>query len=118
MTAPEGPHLSIRIDLPGGGRFGPGKAALLDAIADLGSINKAATHLGMSYPRAKKLVEAMNQDFGTPLVISAQGGADGGGSRLTEKAEEIRALYRELCKQTLAGNKALLTKFGPVKSRK
>jgi molybdate transport system regulatory protein len=53
MNKPDKPRLSIRIDLPSGGRFGPGKAALLDAIADLGSINKAASQLGMSYPRAK-----------------------------------------------------------------
>ncbi len=111
MTAPDKPRLSIRIDLPGGGRFGPGKAALLDAIADLGSINKAAAQLGMSYPRAKKLTEAMNRDFGVPLVISAQGGADGGGSRLTDEADEIRSIYRELCKRALAHNKELLKTF-------
>ena len=28
------PHLSLRIDLPNGQRFGPGKAALLAAIDD------------------------------------------------------------------------------------
>ena len=111
MTKSEKPHLSIRIDLPGGGRFGPGKAALLDAIGGLGSINKAATHLGMSYPRAKKLVEEMNKDFGVALVISAQGGADGGGSRLTDAGENTRVMYQELCKQSLAHNKALLAKF-------
>lgn len=116
MTKSEQPGLSIRIDLPGGGRFGPGKAALLDAIADLGSINKAATHLGMSYPRAKKLVEEMNRDFGVPLVISAQGGADGGGSRLTETAENIRNVYRDLCKRSLAQNKELLAKLCRPKS--
>ncbi|MEZ6001141.1 winged helix-turn-helix domain-containing protein [Hyphomonas sp.] len=111
MTKPQKPRLSIRVDLPGGGRFGPGKAALLDAIADLGSINKAATHLGMSYPRAKKLVEEMNKDFGVPLVISAQGGADGGGSRLTEAGESTREMYRELCKRSLAHTNTLLAKF-------
>ena len=35
-------RLSVRIDLPNGGRFGPGKAALLRAIASEGSIRKAA----------------------------------------------------------------------------
>jgi molybdate transport system regulatory protein len=117
MNKPDKPRLSIRIDLPSGGRFGPGKAALLDAIADLGSINKAASQLGMSYPRAKKLVEAMNRDFGVPLVISTQGGADGGGSHLTDAAEDIRTHYRDLCKRSLAHNKELLAKFEPSKSR-
>lgn len=118
MTKKKEPRLSIRIDLPGGGRFGPGKAALLDAIADLGSLNKAASHLGMSYPRAKKLVEELNRDFGVPLVISVQGGAAGGGSRLTDAAESVREMYGELCKGSLAQNKELLTKICAPGTRK
>jgi len=118
MTTKKEPRLSIRIDLPGGGRFGPGKAALLDAIADLGSLNKAASHLGMSYPRAKKLVEELNRDFGVPLVISVQGGADGGGSRLTDAAESVREMYGELCERSLAQNKSLLTKICAPGKRK
>jgi molybdate transport system regulatory protein len=53
----------------------------------------------------------MNRDFDVPLVISAQGGADGGGSRLTETAENIRNIYRDLCKRSLAQNKELLAKL-------
>lgn len=112
MTAPKASGLSIRIDLPGGGRFGPGKAALLEAIAELGSINKAATKLGMSYPRAKKLVEEMNRDFMTPLVISSQGGADGGGSRLSGTGLALSDIYQQLCKRSVAHNKALLEQIG------
>ena len=48
--------LSIRIDFPGGGRLGPGKAALLQGISETGSIRSAADALGMSYPKALKLV--------------------------------------------------------------
>nr|WP_321511186.1 LysR family transcriptional regulator [uncultured Hyphomonas sp.] len=114
MIAKNKPGLSIRIDLPGGGRFGPGKAALLDAIAELGSLNKAAHELGMSYPRARKLVEEMNRDFQAPLVLSSQGGADGGGSRLSDEGQELRDLYHQLCKRSLAHNEALLARIGQV----
>lgn len=112
MRAKDKPGLSIRIDLPGGGRFGPGKAALLDAIAELGSLNKAASQLGMSYPRARKLVEEMNRDFDTPLVLSSQGGTDGGGSRPSETGQELRDVYRQLCQRSGAHNKALLEQIG------
>ncbi|MAN72506.1 MAG: LysR family transcriptional regulator [Henriciella sp.] len=89
-------RLSVRIDLPNGGRFGPGKAALLRAIASEGSIRKAAAALSMSYPRALKLIDEMNGDFSTPLISSSHGGATGGGSSLTAMGEQVLALYAEI----------------------
>jgi hypothetical protein len=38
------PHLSIRLDFANGGRIGPGKIALLEAIRVKGSIRAAAQH--------------------------------------------------------------------------
>ena len=89
-------RLSVRIDLPNGGRFGPGKAALLRAIASEGSIRKAAAALSMSYPRALKLIDEMNRDFRAPLVESKHGGADRGGSDVTALGQEVLACYREI----------------------
>jgi len=91
------PTLSIRIDLPGGKRFGPGMAALLDAVAEEGSIAGAARRLGMSYARAWRLAEAMNGLFSEPLVRKSAGGAARGGATLTPAGERARALYREIC---------------------
>ncbi len=87
------PTLSLRIDLANGERLGPGKIALLDAIAEAGSITAAAKTLGMSYPRAWKLVENMNASFETPLVDTFQGGSKRGGAGLTETGLEVRRLY-------------------------
>lgn len=84
--------LSIRVDLAGGGRVGPGKISLLDAIDTSGSISAAGRAMGMSYRRAWKLVEDLNRVVGIPLVEAAAGGAGGGGARLTEAG---RALVRE-----------------------
>ena len=58
--------------------MGPGKADLLQAIADAGSITRAARHMGMSYRRAWLLVETMNLCFRAPLVAASRGGAGGG----------------------------------------
>ena len=90
-------RLSLRIDLPNGTRFGPGKAALLTALNESGSIRAAAKTLDMSYPRALKLIEQMNASFAAPLVATQHGGADGGGTRVTELGQEVLRLYAEIC---------------------
>ncbi|MGD8790382.1 MAG: LysR family transcriptional regulator, partial [Burkholderiales bacterium] len=54
--------------------MGPGKADLLDAIAESGSISAAARKLGMSYRRAWVLVDTMNASFRSPLVETLTGG--------------------------------------------
>jgi len=89
-------NLSIRLDLPGGSRFGPGKAALLTAIAEAGSISGGARTLAMSYPRALRLVDEMNTQFKEPLVETYQGGAKRGGARVTATGDEILRLYEEM----------------------
>lgn len=75
--------LSLRIDLDPGGRIGPGKVELLEAIAALGSISAAGRAMDMSYRRAWTLVEEINAVFGRPAVESQAGGRRGGGARLT-----------------------------------
>lgn len=85
--------LSLRIDLPGGERFGPGKAALIAAIREAGSIAAAARALEMSYPRALRLCDSMNAQFKSPLIEKHQGGAKRGGATLTPLGHEILALY-------------------------
>jgi molybdate transport system regulatory protein len=99
------PGLSVRINLANGGRFGPGKAALLEAISQHGSINKAANALSMSYPRALKLIEVMNGDFQAPLVTSSHGGAARGGSALTVLGNRVLALYRQVENETHAASR-------------
>ena len=76
--------------------FGPGKADLLDAIRDTGSISAAGKKMGMSYRRAWLLVDTMNRCFQQPLVDTAKGGAQGGGAQLTELGLQLLNQYREL----------------------
>ncbi|GAP34981.1 winged helix-turn-helix domain-containing protein [Piscinibacter sakaiensis] len=74
--------------------IGPGKIALLEAIAATGSLTEAARHLGMSYRRAWLLLDQINRSLKLPAVDSAKGGAHGGGSVLTAVGEEVVTLYR------------------------
>jgi molybdate transport system regulatory protein len=90
------PSLSLRIDLDPGGRIGPGKIALLEQIAALGSISAAARKMDMSYKRAWDLVEAMNRMFGKPVVSAQTGGKKGGGAHLTQVGLEIVSRFRAI----------------------
>ena len=76
--------------------IGPGKAELIERIAQTGSISAAARAMGMSYRRAWQLVEALNRDFQKPVVLTAIGGQRGGGARVTPFGEEILALFRKM----------------------
>ena len=76
--------------------FGPGKADLLEFIAETGSIGNAASRMKMSYMRAWSLVQTMNRSFKQPLVLATHGGEGGGGAALTDTGRQILALYRQL----------------------
>ncbi|SDW03222.1 winged helix-turn-helix domain-containing protein [Marinobacter mobilis] len=93
---PDHPRLTprLRLKLDQDIALGPGKAQLLEAIADSHSISAAAKHLGMSYRRAWLLVDTMNQCFRNPLVQTATGGRQGGGAELSELGHHVLGLYR------------------------
>lgn len=94
----EVPHVELRMRLVGAGGMpiGPGKIALLEAIARTGSISAAAREHGMSYSRAWKLVSEVNAAFDEPLVAKATGGAAGGGALVSERALELVSRYRKV----------------------
>ena len=90
------PVLSLRIDFEDGGRLGPGKARLLECIAETGSISAGARAMGMSYKRAWDLVEETARLAGAPVVETRSGGAQGGGARLTETGERLLVTFRAI----------------------
>ncbi|MEZ5740268.1 MAG: LysR family transcriptional regulator [Burkholderiaceae bacterium] len=63
--------LSLRLRVGDDARIGPGKVALLEAIAGGESLLEAAGRLQMSSRRAWLLIDAMHQAFGRPLVVLA-----------------------------------------------
>jgi molybdate transport system regulatory protein len=80
--------------------IGPGKVALLEAIAQTGSITSSAKKLGMSYRRAWLMVDETNRCLVRPAVKTAAGGERGGGSALTPVGVELVRRYRALEHQT------------------
>ena len=98
-------RLKLKIQLYCGDEIamGPGKADLLDAIDEAGSISLAARQMGMSYRRAWMLVDVMNRCFAQRLVETHPGGGKAAGAKLTEQGREVLSAYRALS-QKLEGD--------------
>lgn len=87
------------IEGPEGTYIGYGRVVLLERIHEFGSISAAARSMGMSYRHAWKLVDSMNRQSRTPVVVMSTGGRGGGGALLTEAGEQaiecFWSAYRE-----------------------
>lgn len=108
---PRYPGLTLRIlakDFPA---IGPGKAALVSHIDETGSISAAARAMGMSYRRAWKLVEALNESFSQPVVLTAIGGRRGGGARVTDFGRKLVRAYHRMENKASAAIQSDLRRF-------
>jgi molybdate transport system regulatory protein len=87
--------------------LGPGKAELLQLVAETGSIGEAAKRMRMSYMRAWSLIQTINRCFKEPLVLATHGGeGGGGGAELTEAGYKVAALYQRMEKAGLRATTA------------
>jgi len=104
----------LRVTLSEGFYIGPGRADLLERIAETGSISDAAKRMGMSYKRAWSLVQALNAGWGAPLVETARGGAAQGGASVTAAGREVLARYRGMQQATRAAIAADVAALGAL----
>jgi molybdate transport system regulatory protein len=111
-------RLFIRVDFePSGSALGPGMAQLLERVVTHGSIRAAATSMDMSYRKAWLLIHEMQETFNGAIVTSAIGGADGGGTQLTELGSALLKIYRRVeSRATRAAEAELETLSGMVKA--
>jgi molybdate transport system regulatory protein len=91
----------LRVYHAGEVALGPGKVELLGHVAETGNLSEAARRMKMSYMKAWLLVQIMNRSFRKPLVQLERGGAQGGGSGITETGREVLALYRRMHEESL-----------------
>jgi len=63
--------------------IGGGRMRLLEAIAAHGSISEAARSMGVSYRAAWRWIDRLNSATPQPMVMTAVGGSQGGGTALT-----------------------------------
>jgi molybdate transport system regulatory protein len=80
----------------GGSRVGPERIALLEAIGGLRSIRAAAAHVDLSYKAAWDAVQALNNLFETPLVLTQAGGRQGGAAELTPAGHAVVAAFHRV----------------------
>lgn len=85
--------------------LGPGKAELLEHIAETGSLSEAARRMKMSYMKCWLLVQVMNKCFRKPLIVAERGGSGGGGAQLSKEGEQVLTLYREMEAASVAAMK-------------
>ncbi|WP_296970051.1 LysR family transcriptional regulator [Tepidanaerobacter sp. EBM-38] len=79
--------------------FGEGPYELLRKVEQLGSLNKAAQDMNMSYSKAWSIIKRAEKELGFKLVESNTGGAGGGGSCLTSQAKTLLNKYDEFCSE-------------------
>ncbi len=102
------PRLRVRVLAESVVAMGPGKAELLRAIAEHGSIAGAARSMSMSYRRAWLLVTTMNSAFREPLVHAEKGGNEHGGTTLTTLGKRVLVAYDALQAQAERAFRPLL----------
>ena len=118
MTVNRAPRLKIKAQLIDDGRIaiGPGKADLLDAVEQTGSIAAAGRALGISYRRTRDMIDTLNACWGAPVIEAEKGGSRGGGSRLTARGRAVLTAYRDLeqalCSAAEINAPALLDLYG------
>ncbi|KXG80689.1 TOBE domain-containing protein [Pseudomonas mosselii] len=74
----------------------PQRIALLQHVAEQGSITRAAKAAGISYKAAWDAIDELNNLAAQPLVERSTGGRGGGGARLSAEGERVLCLYQRL----------------------
>jgi molybdate transport system regulatory protein len=110
--------LTLRVLGKGAPAMGPGKAELIERIAQTGSISAAARAMGMSYRRAWQLVEALNRAYREPVINTAVGGKRGGGARVTAFGKRLAARFRAMERKASAAIAADLRRFAAELKRR
>ena len=89
-------HASVTLERTGLPRVALTRIALVEAVAELGSISAAAKQVGLSYKAAWDAVQALNNLFDAPLVAAAPGGKTGGAATVTPRGLAVIAAFRRV----------------------
>lgn len=77
--------------------LGPGRLAILEAIAETSSLTEATKRCGISFRKGWKLVNEINEELEQPVVVTERGGTGGGGKTiLTEYGKKLIKLYKNI----------------------
>ncbi|MDO5714981.1 MAG: LysR family transcriptional regulator [Tissierellia bacterium] len=76
--------------------FGPGLKVLLEYIDQTGSVKSAARRMGLSYSKAWKMINRMEEELGFEVLERTPGGVSGGESNLTKSGKDFLRKYEIL----------------------
>jgi len=76
--------------------MGPGLKTLLEHIQDSGSIAEAARRMGISYRKALRMTERLNEACGQEMIQTWKGGPNKGGASLSPQGEQLLLRYKTL----------------------
>ena len=96
-----------------GKAFGKGPCELLKRVAVTGSLNEAASQMGMSYSKAWRLIGTIEKRLGFAVLERTVGGPAGGGSKITPRAQDLLQRFERFEKDAEAALEQLYcTHFG------
>lgn len=90
--------------------YGPGIHQLLTLTEESGSLSHACQRMGMSYTKGRKIIAVMEEQTGSPVLKTGQGGKHGGYSHLTESTKEFIDCYNAFQKEADAALQELFQK--------
>lgn len=90
------PRSKIWIERDGEVVLSEWRVELLAAVAETGSLTRAAARLNVPYRTAWHRIKETEERLGFPLLETESGGAEGGGSRLTAQAHDLVARFRRV----------------------
>ncbi|THD58121.1 TOBE domain-containing protein [Phenylobacterium sp.] len=96
MAQPDPLEVHFQLRRGDANRVGMDRIRLLKAIAERGSISKAGQTVGISFRAAWNSVQALNNLFDRPLVVTQVGGATGGSATVTALGAAVIAGYEKL----------------------
>jgi molybdate transport system regulatory protein len=81
--------------------FGAGRERMLETIQRLGSMNKAARELKMSYRALWGRIKSTEERLGKKILFTCPGGGEKGGSALTPEGVDLLQAYKRLRKNVM-----------------
>ncbi len=89
--------MALKRSGPPSRRAGAGLAPtrLLKIISETGSVRDACNEMGLSYSKAWKILNRMENEMGCKVIIRSRGGAEGGHSTVTEFGKRYLKSYEE-----------------------
>lgn len=74
--------------------FGSGVAQIMELVQSAGSLSQAYKAMNLSSSKGWRIIKNIEEELGFPLFETVVGGKGGGGSKLTEKGEDLLNRYK------------------------